>query len=51
MTGAAQSQALLRSARATMEQLKAAELRDYFRNECVAELEAMLAIRAIRATR
>ena len=31
---------LLIEARATMEQLKAAELRDYFRDECVTELEA-----------
>lgn len=31
---------LLREAQVTMEQLKAAELRDYFRDECVAELTA-----------
>jgi CHAT domain-containing protein len=31
---------LLVEARATMEKLKAAELRDYFRDECVAEIEA-----------
>lgn len=40
LTDPARAQALLREARATMEQLKGAELRDYFRNECVAELEA-----------
>jgi filamentous hemagglutinin family protein len=34
------SRQLLLSARATMEQFKAAELRDYFRDECVADLEA-----------
>jgi CHAT domain-containing protein len=33
------AQTLLVEARAAMEQLKAAELRDYFRDECVAELE------------
>jgi CHAT domain-containing protein len=32
--------ALLKNARQTMEQLKAAELRNYFRNECVADLES-----------
>ena len=32
--------ALLLEARATVEQFKAAELRDYFRDECVTELEA-----------
>ena len=32
--------ALLLEARATVEQLKAAELRDYFRDECITELEA-----------
>jgi CHAT domain-containing protein len=36
----ADAQRLLVEARATMEQLKAAELRDYFRDECVAEIEA-----------
>ncbi len=34
------SHELLVEARATMEMLKAAELRDYFRDECVADLEA-----------
>ena len=34
------AQALLRSARATVEQLKTAELRDYYRDGCVEELEA-----------
>ena len=33
----------LREARGTVERLKAAELRDYFRDECVAELEAKTA--------
>jgi len=33
-------QVLFREARGTMELLRAAELRDYFRNECVADLEA-----------
>ena len=32
--------ALLQEARATIELLKAAELRDYFRDECITELEA-----------
>ena len=32
--------ALLMEARATVEQLKAAELRDYFRDECITDLEA-----------
>ncbi len=36
----AASQALLEQARDVVELLKAAELRDYFRDECVAELEA-----------
>jgi filamentous hemagglutinin family protein len=36
----AQRQALLAAARETMEGLKVAELRDYFRDECVAELQA-----------
>ncbi len=35
-----QSRTLLDEARITLEQFKAAELRDYFRDECVAELEA-----------
>jgi filamentous hemagglutinin family protein len=34
------SHALLVEARETIEELKAAELRDYFRDECVADLEA-----------
>lgn len=34
---------LLLEARATIEQFKAAELRDYFRDECVADLEAKTA--------
>lgn len=34
------SNQLVLEARATVEQLKAAELRNYFRNECVAELKA-----------
>jgi len=34
------AQASLREARAVVERWKAAELRDYFRDECVAELEA-----------
>jgi filamentous hemagglutinin family protein len=37
---AAPSRALLLEARSTVEKLKAAELRDYFRDECVADLEA-----------
>jgi filamentous hemagglutinin family protein len=37
---ASEYQARLKEARRTVEQLKVAELRDYFRNECVAELEA-----------
>jgi filamentous hemagglutinin family protein len=36
----AQAQALLLEARDAVEQLKAAELRDYFRDECLAELES-----------
>jgi filamentous hemagglutinin family protein len=34
----ADAERLLQEARATMEQLKAAELRDYFRDECVAQI-------------
>lgn len=40
VTDPVDAQRLLVEARATMEQLKAAELRDYFRDECVAEIEA-----------
>jgi CHAT domain-containing protein len=40
MQSAADAAPLLVEARGTMEHLKAAELRDYFRNECVADLEA-----------
>ncbi len=36
----AEEQTLLLSARTAIEQLKAAELRDYFRDECVVELES-----------